>query len=121
MIVDIHTADKEGNFITLMAPETVIFEGNILTVPAGFSYDGASVPRFFWRLVFPPVHHKSRRAGLFHDWLYRTQPAGWTRKDADRLFYCLLVADGTPRFRAGLAYTGLRAFGWIAWQKNRRG
>lgn len=120
MIVDIHTPDSNGDFITLMVPETVIFEGKIITVPAGFSYDGASVPRFFWRAVFPPVHAKSRRAALFHDYLYRVQPDGWTRGEADELFLALLIEDGTSKCRAALAYYGLRVFGGAAWRNNGR-
>lgn len=116
MLVDIHTPNENGDFITLWSPETVTFNGKTLTVPAGFSYDGASVPRFFWRVIFPPVHPKTRRAALFHDYINRTQPQGWTRKGADQLFYALLVEDGTCKIRAKFAYWGVRLFGWYAWK-----
>ena len=116
MLIDIHTPDESGDFITLMKSEREIFNGKVLTVPAGFSYDGASVPRFFWRIVFPPVHPKSRRAALFHDFIYRTHPEGWTKADADCLFYNLLLEDGVPKWRAWLAYQGVNLFGRIAWE-----
>lgn len=116
MLVDIHTPDTDGNFITLIASETVTFNGKTITVPAGFSYDGASVPRFFWRLIFPPVHPKSRRAALFHDFIYRTHPEGWTKAEADELFYHLLIEDGVPKWRAWLAYQGVKWGGYYAWK-----
>ena len=50
-------------------------------VPAGFETDFASVPRAFWS-VFPPYGPYTKSAVL-HDWLYVTQPAGVSRKDAD--------------------------------------
>lgn len=116
MLVDIHTPDEQGDFITLMAPETAALEDKEITVPVGFSYDGASVPRFFWRVIFPPVHPKSRRAALFHDYIYRTHPEGWTKAEADLLFYELLLEDGVPAWRAWLAYQGVKWFGYLAWK-----
>jgi len=110
--VEVHRADDRGNVYTLLED---LRWGNI-TVPAGFESDGASVPRFFWRLVFPPGDADALRAAILHDYIYREHPAGWTRADADRLFYMILVADGVPKFRALLAYWGVRLFGWRSWE-----
>ena len=90
-----------------------------ITVPCGFQSDGASVPRAFWRLIFPKGDEKALRAAIIHDWIYRTHPAGWTKAEADKLFYELLKADGVPTWRAWLAYQGVKWFGHIAW--NTRG
>ena len=112
MLVDIHQSDSMGNVFTLK--EDLHEEG--LTVPAGFESDGASVPRFFWRLVFPPGDQKALRAAFVHDYIYRTHPAGWTREMADLLFLKLLIAKGMPKFRAVLAWLGVRLFGGAAWK-----
>ena len=84
-------------------------------VPRDFTCDGASVPRFFWRLVFPPGDTQALRAAFLHDYIYRTHPAGWDRKKADDLFYDVLVADGVPKRRAYLAWAGVRRGGAAAW------
>ena len=110
--VEVHQADDRGNVFTLLED---LRWGNI-TVPAGFESDGASVPRFFWRVVFPPGDSQALRAAILHDYIYREQPEGWTRVDADNLFYDVLVADGVPKRRALLAYWGVRIFGSRCWQ-----
>ena len=87
-----------------------------ITVPAGFRSDGASVPRFFWRLVFPPGDVHALAGAFLHDFVYRTHPTGWTRQEADRVFREVITADGVPPFRACLAWIGVRLFGWKAWE-----
>ena len=116
MLIDVHQTDEMGNIFTLR--EDLHVEG--ITVPAGFSSDGASVPRFFWRLVFPPGDHIALRAAFIHDWLYRTHPEGWLRESADLMFLRLLTADGMPRYRAVLAWLGVRLFGGAAWKAGGR-
>ena len=110
--VEVHRADERGNVFTLLEP----LRRNELTVPAGFESDGASVPRFFWRIVFPPGDSQALRAAILHDYIYREHPAGWSRADADRLFFDVLTADGVPKTRAKLAYWGVRLFGKGSWE-----
>ena len=93
MLVDIHKSDAMGNVFTLCEPLTYPdqggstdeagrqprhFEADVrLTVPVGFSSDGASVPRFFWRVVFPPGDQKAlrrRSGGSSGRWLDRHAP-----------------------------------------------
>lgn len=116
MLVDVHTTDEMGNVFTLR--EELSYGG--LTVPAGFSSDGASVPRFFWRVVFPPGDNRALRAAFLHDWIYRTHPAGWSREAADNLFRRVLIEDGVPQICAGLAYRGVRLFGGRAWKEGNK-
>ncbi len=115
MLVDITKSDAMGNVYTLR--EDLYFAD--LTVPAGFRSDGASVPRFFWRLVFPPGEPAALRAAVIHDWIYRSRPAGWSRRRADKLFLGMMILDGVPVWRAYLAWAGVRIGGWISWQKEK--
>lgn len=112
MLVDIHETDEMGNVFTLLEPLTY----GELTVPPGFASDGASVPRFFWRVVFPPGDNRALRAAFLHDWIYRTHPEGWTRAAADDLFRKVLIEDGVSRNSAGMAYWGVRLFGGPSWE-----
>ena len=116
MLVDIHKSDAMGNVFTLR--EELSCGG--LTVPAGFSSDGASVPRFFWRIVFPPGDQKALRAAFLHDWLYRTHPEGWSREAADNLFRRVLIEDGVSQICAALAHRGVRIFGGRAWKEGNK-
>ena len=85
-------------------------------VPSNFVFDGASVPRFFWRVVFPPGDSRALYAAFVHDYVYRTHPRGWTKANADRIFEHLLICGGIPRWRAKLAYWGVKFFGSRAWK-----
>ena len=115
MIISIHKDDARGNVLSTMYPNKITFGGRSFTIPRGFESDGASVPRFFWRIVCPPVDPHAVRAGVAHDWIYRTQPAGWTRKDADKMFLCFLIEDGLPVIQSLKAYLGVRLGGGTAW------
>ena len=118
MIVNIHKTDDRGNVLSTIRPNRISYGGKSFLIPRGFESDGASVPRFFWRLVCPPVDPHAVRAGVAHDYIYRKQPPDWTREDADKMFLCFLIEDGLPPSRAKLAYLGVRIFGGIAWSKN---
>ena len=88
-------------------------------VPAGTSTDGASIPRFLWRLCGHPLQAPRVYAALLHDWLYTgeesngdyTQPSDVTRKEADEVYYALLRHFGVPAWRAKVEYWALRLFG----------
>ena len=91
------------------------------TVPAGTSTDGASIPRFLWRLCGHPLKAPRVYAALLHDWLYEcADPEGWTdgampseitRKEADACYMSLSRHFGIPWWKAKLEHTALRWFG----------
>lgn len=112
------TINNDGgeDIFTLTRKLIVNFRGTVITVPTGFSSDGASVPRFFWRTVFPPLQREALRAAITHDYLYRENPFGLTRKEADTLFLILMLWDGVRPDRAYCAYIGVRLFGRKSWR-----
>jgi hypothetical protein len=119
MLVDIQTTAEKGRVYTLAEPGGLRIEWKDkapFIVPQGFKSDGASVPRFFWRLVFPKGDEKAIRAGFAHDWIYRNHPEGWTKAEADLMFYDLLLEDGVEKWRAWIAYQGVKWFGHLAWK-----
>ena len=99
---------------------------NLITVPEGFEFDLASIPRAFWWLVSP--FELSIAAPLLHDFLYAHKgdpPPGsiepsraYTRKQADQLFRRVMEFEGVAAWRRGLAYAAVRSFGWIGWKKG---
>ena len=98
--------------------------GALVTVPAGFITDFASIPRIFWPLV-PPLG-RYNRATVLHDWLYRqaqmpTAQGGWRavdRVEADRLLREAMVEGGVPWLTRWLIYLGVRLGGWIVWRAH---
>ncbi len=116
--VRIHRANERGDVFTLLETLEVKWRGRSVEVPSGFESDGASVPRFFWRSVFPPGDQKAFRGAVAHDWLYRAHLPKWTRREADQMFYDTMIADEVPRICAFLAWLGVRLFGAIAWKEG---
>ncbi len=109
---------------------------NRITIPSGFRYDGASVPRFFWTITGIKPDGLQRAAALIHDMIYiqkgnlpegiqeqEVQPdvweptfGKWSRYDSDRLFRKILIQAGMKKRRAGLMYFAVRAAGWTYWK-----
>ena len=92
-------------------------KGHEFTIPAGFECDGARIPRFFWRLIGPPMDCHYVEEAIRHDWLYRYQPV--SRSVADEAFFVWLNEKGL-HIRRYLIYIAVRLFGWIAWLKNQK-
>jgi len=95
----------------------------VLTIPAGRVTDFASSPRAAWLLfdrldggTLPPaVHDELYRHGGVVD----VAPArAYTRAEADRLFYDLMLRQGVAPWRARLAYLGVRVGGASAWRAS---
>ncbi len=106
-----------------------------IIVPAGFQYDGNSVPRLVWTLAGITRDGLNRAAGLVHDFIYRhcgklptdsfqTFINGewvcivsnhWSRHGADRMYGRLLRVAGVSPFRRRLAYRGVRIGGAFTW------
>lgn len=81
--------------------------GEVVTVPAGFLTDFASVPRL--PIVFWLFGDTAEEAAVVHDWLYYT--AKVPRQVADQVFLEAALATGVPGWRAYMMYLGLRVFG----------
>ncbi len=102
----------------LLRDHTVTSCGWRISVPAGTLTDGASIPRFLWRLCGHPLEVPRVYAALVHDYLYGGGGAlEMTRKDADKIYRDLLKRYGFGAFKAGVEYHAIRMFGgghWIA-------
>lgn len=86
-------------------------------VPAGFVTDGASLPRFFWRVLTHPFAPRVIGPAISHDHAYSTGLI--SRKSADERFRRDLRANGMSAFRAAVFYYAVRAFGWLFYRKPK--
>jgi len=95
-----------------------------VTVPPGFLWDGASVPRVLWNMI-PPWGSYSG-AALVHDWLYRTRRTcasstkTITKEEADRVFYELMLEDGVHKSRAWTMWQAVALWGGKAWSQMKK-
>ncbi len=98
---------------------TVAVSGWRIVVPAGTVTDGASIPRFLWRVCGHPLQIPRVYAALVHDYLYGGGgSSSMTRAEADAIYRELLVRYGWGRFRAGVEYFALRMFGGSHWTER---
>lgn len=110
--------DELSTCITLVAPisfdvQTTMMEKPLhVTIPAGYVSDGASVPRFFWRLLSPPIDPITIAPSIAHDWLYdNATRLGLDRADCDSWYCDALRRNGYPLWKCLLTYIGIRLFG----------
>lgn len=91
-------------------------DGKIYTIPKDFVTDGASIPRFFWRIYLP--YGKYIEAAVLHDYIYRTPTIPLTRKQADKLLEEAMEWCQVNAFDRKVIYTGVRIGGWFAYKKR---
>ena len=84
-------------------------KGVIWTAPKGSIIDGASIPRFFWRVIGAPLSGIYRRASVLHD-VYcasKSRP----HKQVHKMFYEAMLVDDVPKIKAKTMYRAVRMFG----------
>jgi hypothetical protein len=96
-------------------PFHYFFNGKHLdgAVPAGFVTNFHSVPRILFPIFHPAEY---AQAAVLHDYLYRIQePRGL----CDEIYLAALTKCGAGEKRRKAMYAGVRAFGWVAYRKNK--
>ena len=102
--------------------------GTEYVIPKGFSFDGASIPKFL-RTFFSPVG-VLLIGGLVHDYMYKyaaCKPADKKgqlllvdQKKADQIFRDINIEVNGFYFMNYLAYWSLRLGGFVAWNGHRK-
>ena len=90
----------------------------IITVPAGYITDFASVPRTFWSIISPIDRHA--KAAVIHDYLY-DYPENYSRKEIDEIFLEALNVLDIKIWKTHCLYYGVRLFSWYRWNQLRTG
>jgi len=109
--------DNGGKFVLeqRLVYQSKLLKG-MLTVPAGFPTDFATIPRTLWS-VLPPLG-KYDAAAVCHDKLYRVgsfRHRRISRALADQVLNEAMRASGVSHVKRCLIYWGVRLFGWIVW------
>lgn len=102
--------------------------GNVwYTVPAPMLFDGASIPRIFWRVLGAPLDDLFRIGALLHDACYKGVVKAVhdqygevpvERDEADDLMALLNQWNGTPMWKVRAMWETLQLCGGPAWKKQ---
>lgn len=84
-------------------------KGTFWTAPAGARIDGASIPKFFWRVIGSPFIGLYRRASVIHDVYCVTQTR--LAQDVHDCFHEMMLADGVPEQKAQTMFQAVDKFG----------
>jgi len=96
-------------------------------IPAGFIFDGASIPKYFWNWLSPIG--VLLMPGLIHDYLYANEnllkangvvDSKKTQKECDQIFRDVAISINGFYIINWIAYYALRLFGWVAWNGHRK-
>ncbi len=83
-----------------------------ITVPKGFIFDGASIPKSAQYIIGSNIDPKFLIAALIHDWLYSKKCKLPISKDeADALFMYILIEEGTNEALAFTMHWAVSTFG----------
>lgn len=113
--VDDISHDGRGTWKLL---DALVYQSDVLarmvTVPAGFVTDFASVPRI--PVAFLLVGDTAHQAAVVHDWLYTSHEL--SRAQADAVLREAATLAGVPAWRAWLMWAGVRLGGFGPWEAD---
>jgi hypothetical protein len=106
---------KDGREIRLLKRLTFTDKRGVSwRVPAGYTSDGASIPRVFWSVVGAPLSGRYRDAAIVHDYFCEKRSHPWERVHA--MFYEASLAGGVEPSLAWAMYQVVHHLGprWTA-------
>lgn len=90
--------------------------GKVTEVKTGFQIDGASIPRFFWRMVGHPLQLPLLAAAVLHDGEYMAEL--YPRKECDKRFVEAMKMLGICWLKRSIIYSAVRIGGGVVWKKH---
>lgn len=108
--VKVEWLERDPRLMRLL--ETVRFkdsDGLIWTAPEGSIIDGASIPKFCWRVIGSPFVGRYRRASVIHDVYCVTKKRSWEM--THRCFHEMMLNDKVSPAKALLMYKAIYSFG----------
>lgn len=107
------TRTKEDKWKLLDKHQNPLFPD--LVIPAGFEWDGASIPSYLHSFL-DPRDYGILLASCSHDYLYGRSGEVFydlklTRKQIDMIFYDEMKFHGVGSFEASIIYSAVRLFG----------
>ena len=83
----------------------------LFEIPKGYCFDGASVPRFFWRIIGSNTDNKFLIAAMVHDYMCENHSCvGNDRVFSTKIFESLLKVSEVGRFKRYLMKSSVNTF-----------
>jgi len=107
----------DGRFQLVEPIEYLTRDHKLITVKAGYTTDGASIPRFYrWR--FGRTDGKWFRPAVIHDILYDTEY--FPREYSDKVFLEAMEENGVSWWTRNVMYRAVSMFGGFTWNKHTK-
>jgi hypothetical protein len=104
----------DGTYTLQDSMTLVLDDGYLIRIPVGFTWNGASIPRAFWRICGSPMTPENVRASCIHDFLFsrHTTPLRhFGFKKCNQIFYEVLRIDKKFLPIAKIMYFAVTVFG----------
>ena len=121
---------KTGKLWDVLESFEVVIDEVMIKVSAGTKTDGASIPRFLWRVVDHPFQRLMIYAAVVHDAGYHgtakaidattRQPIETDKDFFDKAFLDIMLHCGVSRVKAYIAYKGVSIFGGSSWEAGHQ-
>ena len=84
----------------------------------GYTWNGANIPRFLWRLIGSQYNPEYLEASMVHDWLCENKQfiLEHGAKISSDIFRDILIENGISKFKANVMRTAV--FVWQSFQKG---
>ena len=83
----------------------------IINIPKNYTWDGATIPHFLWRLIGPPTSPEFLVPSMIHDKLCeRHSLINNNRKLSSKIFKALLISAGVNKLKAQIMYFAVELF-----------
>ena len=109
-------AAKRYPFINKKALNVLIYDNKKFKqyrfkIRENYSFDGASIPRFFWRLIGSNTDNQFLIAALVHDVLCENHRyVDYDRELSSKVFRALLIASGVSEIKANIMCTAVDTY-----------
>ena len=89
---------------------------SVTIISDGFITDGATIPRFAWRLLNHPMQVPLIAAAILHDAEYSAELH--TRKECDLRFLEAMYLLKISWLKRNTIFAAVRSFGWVVWNRH---
>ena len=87
-----------------------------IAIPAGYHWDGATIPRPCWSIIGHPMDPQFALASLAHDWFCEHSTTRPIRVMGDAIFLWLLRHAGVPAWRHYAMFLAVSAYRRLIWR-----
>lgn len=112
----VYSYKSKKYWVIIKSINVMLSNNEVITIPNGFYYDMATIPKILWSIVRP--FNDALLATLIHDYLYIHQEThNLTRAEADKEMLIWSNKINNNKFDNYIRYVFVRLLGWLWWKK----